>query len=244
MNRKNKSTIGYIYVAVITGAIAVNTLCSVKSLEYFTNTHNNNEDNHTSLPISVSAYDISSLSGISEHSSVQEIATEFMELPDLNTSFKSYMSYRCITNTSSEQYKLQSEAWTDDNGLRRLGDDYMVALGSYYSSNIGDRFIITLDTDAQFTAVMADMKADKHTDNTNRYSAVYDSDGNFISANVIEFIVDTNELPQKVKLWGDVSAIDDFSGNIVSIEKIIEGRTDDINVMANKISEGSCSNDG
>ena len=144
-----------------------------------------------------------------------------LNTPDLDTSFKTYMSYRSITDIDSEQYAMQRKAWTDENGLRRYNNDYMIAVGSYYSSECGDRFKITLDTGNSFTAVVGDIKDDLHTDDNNMYTPVYDENGEFISANVIEFIADTKSLPYKVKLHGSVGAIEDFSGNIENIERII-----------------------
>ena len=45
------------------------------------------------------------------------------------TWFKAYMDYRTITNTDSVQYAMEQNAWTDDRGLRRMADDYLVAMG-------------------------------------------------------------------------------------------------------------------
>lgn len=143
-----------------------------------------------------------------------------MAIPDYDTSFKSYMSYKCITNKSSNQYKLQQKAYTDNMGLRKVDDYYLVAMGTYYSDNIGDRFRITLEGDKTFDVMIGDVKADIHTDKNNMYSPVYNSDGSFKSANVIEFIIDTKSVDRKVKLMGDVSAYDEFAGNIVKIERI------------------------
>lgn len=135
------------------------------------------------------------------------------EIPSGDTAFKSYMSYRAITNTRSAQYKLQQRCWTDDEGLRRLGDDYVIALGTYYADYIGERFKITLDTGESFTAVVGDFKANKHTDSKHQY---YDS-GNG-RKNVVEFVVDTKELNRKARKMGDISYIEGFEGNIKSIE--------------------------
>ena len=145
---------------------------------------------------------------------------EEMKIPNCDTSFKSYMDYRYITNKASDQYKLQLSAWTDNMGLRRVDDYYLVAMGTYYSDNIGDKFRITLEGDRTFDVMIGDVKADIHTDKNNMYSTVYNSDGSFKSANVIEFIVDKKTISKKVKLWGDVSAYDEFAGNIVKIERI------------------------
>lgn len=136
-------------------------------------------------------------------------------VPSGDTSFKSYMDYRMITNENSEQYHLQEECWTDGRGLRRYECDYVIALGSGYAKNIGERFRITLESGEEFTAVVGDFKADCHTDETNRYTPM--SNG---GKNVIEFIVDTQELSSMARKMGDCSyAEEGFGGNVVSIEK-------------------------
>lgn len=158
--------------------------------------------------------DISCKSGIKSESNKSEYA-----IPDYDTSFKTYMDYRKITDKSSAQYMLQMESYTDDMGLRKYEDHYIVAMGIYYSDNIGDTFKITLDNDKAFNVIIGDIKANCHTDSQNMYSPVYDNNGNLISANVIEFIVDTNTLDRSVTKLGTVSAYDDFKGNIVKIER-------------------------
>lgn len=135
-------------------------------------------------------------------------------VPTGDTSFKSYMDFRAITNVSSEQYKLQEECVTDSHGLRKYGDDYVIAVGSYYADRVGDRLEITLESGEKFMAVVGDFKADAHTDKTNRYYPM--SDG---KKNVIEFIVDTDALDSMARKMGDISYIDGFEGNIDSIEK-------------------------
>lgn len=143
-------------------------------------------------------------------------------VPDGDTSFKTYMSYQAITNTASAQYELQKKATTDDNGLRQVGDYYVIALGSYYSTTIGDKFVIELEDGTRIKAIVGDFKNDKHTDSTNRYTNVYDSNGNFVSHNVVEFVVDIYALDKTAKNWGDISAIDGFEGNISAIYKLEE----------------------
>lgn len=143
-----------------------------------------------------------------------------LEIPDCDTSFKSYMDYNCITDDTTKQWELQQTAYTDEYGLRKVGTDYCVAVGSYYSETVGERFKIILDNGNEFTVIISDLKQDKHTDSSNRYSPVYDENGNFYSANVLEFIVDVDQLHSMVTTLGTVSYYDEFEGNIVSIEKI------------------------
>lgn len=143
-----------------------------------------------------------------------------LEIPDCDTSFKAYMDYSCITDDTTMQWELQQTAYTDEYGLRKIGTDYCVAVGSYYSETVGERFKITLDSDNEFTVIISDLKKDEHTDVSNRYSPVYDENGDFYSANVLEFIVDVDQLHSMVTTLGTVSYYDEFEGNIVSIEKI------------------------
>ena len=139
-----------------------------------------------------------------------------MAVPEGDTSFKSYMDYRAITNTRSEQWKMQQTAYTDGGIRRYKNGDYMVAMGSYYGE-VGDRFHVTLDTGETFDVVMGDAKADSDTDRRNQYTPCGGG------KNVIEFIVDTSELPREARRMGDVSYADDiFEGNVEKIERIEE----------------------
>lgn len=149
-----------------------------------------------------------------------EIPIETLNIPTCNTEFKTYMDYRCITDKTSAQYELQQFAWTDEDGFRRIGDDYIVAMGTYYAKNVGDRFKITLDTDNEITVIIGDIKQDIHTDYFNQYTPIYDENGIFFSGNVLEFIVDTDVLPKVPRRLGTVSYFNYLKGNIKSIERI------------------------
>lgn len=144
---------------------------------------------------------------------------EFLEVPNEDTSFKSYMSYKAITNKKSLQYKMQQEAWTDENGLRRYGDAYMVAMGTFYANSCGEYFEITLESGESFTVVTGDIKSDSHTDDRNMYSPVY-IDGEMKYANILEFIVDTSVMSRSVRRSGNIGTIDRFGGQIKTIERI------------------------
>lgn len=130
---------------------------------------------------------------------------------EIKTSQKTYMDYRTITSKSSKQYKLQQDAWTDEYGFRRYGDYYMVALGTFYTGDsCGKVFRITLDTGVSFTAITGDVKADIHTDELNQHR----------NGNVVEFIVNTDAIPDMCRKMGDMSYANDsmFTGNIQNIE--------------------------
>lgn len=142
-------------------------------------------------------------------------------VPNIDSSFKAYMDYRKITSKSSDQYKfIQENAWVDDSGFMRCradegaeSDYYLIALGSYYGTEIGTKYRITTDTGNVFYGVLADCKDDKHTNDTNQYTIV----GN---DNVVEFLVDEKTLDKEVKYHGTADKIESLSGEILNIEKI------------------------
>jgi hypothetical protein len=96
---------------------------------------------------------------------------------------KTYEFYQQITSATAPQTKLNrvADAYTDNQGYRKILDYYLVAMGSYYGS-IGDIFEVELDTGRIILVIKGDTKADKDTDATNRYQA---SD-----LSVLEFICD------------------------------------------------------
>ena len=134
------------------------------------------------------------------------------DVPAASTGFKSFMDYRAITSPSSDQYAMQQSAWTDELGFRRYGDYYMVAMGNYYADyHCGNTFRITLTNGNSFDVIIGDVKADCDTDTLKQQ----------MNGNVIEFIVDSDVIPDMVWTMGDMSyASDAFMGNIVSIVAI------------------------
>ena len=66
---------------------------------------------------------------------------------------KSYMDYRCIGRGSRQGGIVYGEeAWTDEDGMRRWGEWYCVALGGYYG-DIGDKFWVETDKGNRFKVV-------------------------------------------------------------------------------------------
>ena len=127
--------------------------------------------------------------------------------------FKSYTDYRCLSR-SSAQWKLQEQAYTDENGLRKIDDCYLVALGSYYGIKLGTRYVVTLSTGKQFNIILCDVKDDRHTNGTHQYTRA--------NGCVLEFYVEADKIPKKVRQLGSISAIEEFKGSVVSIEKTTE----------------------
>lgn len=148
-----------------------------------------------------------------------------MGVPNIQSYFKTWMDYRCITDKSSPQYKMVNKInnnwiYTDSEGFLRaygekdLGipdDYYVIALGSYYGTNITDKYKITTDTGKVFYGILGDQKNDKHTNSTNQYASMND---------IVEFVVNTKVLNKDVKRMGSANVYMPLNGNITKIEKI------------------------
>lgn len=116
--------------------------------------------------------------------------------------FKSYMDYRTITSKNSKQYKLQSQyAVTGDYGIRMVNGRYCVAVGSHFTSDIGQYFDLILTNGTVIPCVLADQKADRHTDSNNIIT--------MHNGCMSEFVVDSMSLNSLVRAHGDISKAND-----------------------------------
>lgn len=134
-----------------------------------------------------------------------------MEVPKHNN-FKSYMGYRSITCKASKQYKLQQRAKTGKYGIRTIKGRYLIALGTYYTKNVGDKFDIKLSDGTILKCMIGDIKSDRHTD-SKRQKQKYDG-------SIMEFITDPSKMPSYVKRAGSYTACEKFSGSIKEIRKL------------------------
>lgn len=138
---------------------------------------------------------------------------DLLGLPAVTGECKTWANYQAVTMKSSPQYKLLNspECYTDmATGIRMVDDCYCVALGSYYGSKIGQKYLIKLSSGNEFKAILCDQKADRHTDVNNQY-AINNKD-------IIEFYIDRKYKPAAV--GGSYSSLPQFSGAVISIEKI------------------------
>ena len=119
-----------------------------------------------------------------------------------DSTFKSWMDYRKITSTTSDQYMYQQKAITNRNGIRVYEGHLMVAMSATYGS-VGDTFKITFEDGNFILAIIGDIKAE--TDCTH-------PDGS-----MIEFIVDADLIPEDVKNSGNFNKL--YVGAITSIER-------------------------
>ena len=117
-----------------------------------------------------------------------------------------YMGYKTVTSRGTEQYKLlnSADSWTDANtGLRMYKDRVCIAVGSAYTTNIGDKIDLVLENGNVVHCVLGDVKSDRHTDSSHTYQA---QDGS-----VVETIIDYAYFNNS-KSYADV-----FSGRIKKV---------------------------
>lgn len=158
------------------------------------------------------AVDETANSGYNEWYDASEV---YMDVPNwdvnCNSWFKSYMPYTAVTDTSSSQYELLngSDAYTDINtGIRMVGDRYCIALGSYYTTEIGQKVDLVLDNGNVIKCVLGDCKADCDTNASNQYAG---------SGDVAEFIVDYNIFNNLKDASGTVNWVYGFEGDIINV---------------------------
>lgn len=119
-----------------------------------------------------------------------------------NRGFKSYMGYKTLTNKSSWQYKLQqSYAITGNYGIRMVNNRYCIAVGSHFQTSIGQYLDLVLENGTIIPCIMADLKADIHTDNSNIVT--------LHNGCVSEFVIDKDMLHRTAKKMGDISYCND-----------------------------------
>lgn len=118
---------------------------------------------------------------------------ESKEVPSQN-GFFSYMDADAITSVESDQYKLKADYVLDQSGIWTYDGRYCVAVGSYYTQEIGKCVDVYLQNGNVITCILADCKDDKDTDITCRQNP---------NGSVIEFIVNESSLSSEVKKHGN-----------------------------------------
>ena len=111
--------------------------------------------------------------------------------------FKSYMPYTAITSKSSPQYKLQCKAYTGDYGIRMYDGRFCVAIGTGFNANVGTYFDLILANGAVVPCIVADIKANNHTDSNNMVTKA--------SGCLTEFVINSSKLHKEAKRMGDIS---------------------------------------
>lgn len=136
------------------------------------------------------------------------------DIPE-NNGFKSYMSYKSITDKSSRQYDLQKNyAYTGNYGIRMINNRYCIAIGTAFNAEIGDYVDLELKNGETIQAIVSDIKANEHTDHNNIAT--------ISNGCVSEFIVDAKVLASNIARQGDVSAAKEEWNSEVSTIRIYD----------------------
>lgn len=168
------------------------------------------------------SYNIEELQEEYDHlkDSILSISENWLYVPvEIDRTWKSWMDYRTITDKTSRQYRIVNSVncYIDENGLLVYNDGdidyYCVAMGSYYG-DVGDKFSIQVEDGIWYNVLMAELKADQHTDVSNRYTV-----GEKVNC-MLEFLVDSDVLDDKAKISGNINDIEEVSGKIVNIIKM------------------------
>ena len=113
--------------------------------------------------------------------------------------YKSWMDYGTITMDGSKQKRLQSEyAYTGNYGIRQIDGRYCVAIGSYFTTEVGTYFDLILENGEVIPCILADRKDDSDTDSDN----IFTSDNGCAT----EFVVDEEALKYSALNNGDISS--------------------------------------
>lgn len=132
----------------------------------------------------------------------QESCQNFIikEAPN-NNSFKGYMDAKWITDKTSDQYALKQYYEISDIGVWTVDGRYCIAMGSYYTTTIGTKIDIVMKNGYTIECILADCKADEHTDITNRQNP---------NGCMVEFVVNELSLTNRVRYtFGDLSYSND-----------------------------------
>ena len=122
---------------------------------------------------------------------------------------KSYMDWEAIKSRSSAQWRLQQKAYTGEYGIRQVNGRFCVAVGSAYTTTVGQYLDLVLEDGTIITCILADCKADIHTNSDN--TLTYDG-------SLAEFVVNTSSLSNTVRYTGDIStACDSWESTITEI---------------------------
>lgn len=120
----------------------------------------------------------------------------------------SYESFRCLTAPTSLQRKMQElpGAYTNEDGIRSIGNRIMVAVGSGFVYQCGVPLDIHLTNGKVIKCITGDVKANEHTDVDLH---VWSGDGS-----AVEFIVDQDYMDSTTLSMGSFNYIEEYDGVI------------------------------
>lgn len=167
-----------------------------------------------------------------------------MDIPNGNTSYKSYTNYKAVANHTTRcsclwfkiairkicgtTYNTKTDSTTGVRYVTFEGDDtkyYCAAMGTYYGE-VGDTFQVTTDKGNSYNVIMCDAKGSDAQGKHNWGTWYHSSGGNKC---LTEFYIESNYMPDSMKVYsggkyigttGTYDSVKQFSGNITSISKL------------------------
>jgi hypothetical protein len=136
-----------------------------------------------------------------------EVPAQYLEYDD----FKSYEDWRDIKSKNTPHYKLQNTyAYTGEDGIRMVEGRYCIAVGSYFTTRIGQYIDVVLQNGTVIKCILGDQKADAHTDE------LHISHKN--DKSIVEFIIDKRVMNPRIINLGSVSYLyDEWQSPVVKI---------------------------
>lgn len=132
-----------------------------------------------------------------------EVDKETIKIPNdpKYRGFKSWSSYLKITAKSTPNYKINhnDQVITEENGFRMLDGRYLIVVGTGICTTIGTYIDIILENGTVIEGIMGDSKSDRGTDEINH---IFSVQGSYCCSG---FIIDPNNLKDKIKTSGDCS---------------------------------------
>lgn len=128
-----------------------------------------------------------------------------------DSGFRSYMPSSAITDKTSKQYSLKQQATVNNDGLLEINGYVLVAIGTGWGISVGERATVITEN-GSYNIIVADIKANCHTDSTNKVTV--------LNGCVVEFIVNISKLDRKVKTSGNIATISKYSGKVLQIKKV------------------------
>ena len=137
--------------------------------------------NITNYSTSVMDFDVDDFNNVETY--LAEESGNAIALPGGLGSVHSYMGWQCITDTSSNQYKLRTEAGMnfDEQGFGKIGDRYVVATTTTFG-NVGDYIDVVQEDGTVIKCIIGDIKSQGDA-NCNKW-------GHSNGVDVVEFVVD------------------------------------------------------
>ena len=137
---------------------------------------------------------------------------EYRSIHISSSGFKSYMSYKAITKTSSPQWKIQHNfAYTGEYGIRMVGDRFCIAVGTGVGGSLGDYIDLVLANGEIIPCIISDRKANCHT---------YDDNITSFNSCVSEFLIDNSCLDANAKQRGNISYCkDEWNSPVVEFRR-------------------------